>query len=1117
MKRNLESQVNLAKLSSFDKERLLTLLLDNSPDVVILLATDYTLRMVNRSFTRETGLAAIKVIGNSGLTLFPSLNKQLAYLLQKSRLSKQPVVSKANLQLPGDREPATIWQATVNPLFSREIFDGWALLFKKAGPLPPAQLLQTAPASHDSSDKAGLAKILQAVNEWLPFGIAEFTRDGSLLDVSAAFLENTGLTWDEAKDFGWLDLLPEEERDSLAIKWRGYCRQDSSFCMQYQIRCRNGAKRVISSRAQPVRDFDGKLTSWMVLNFDLTRQQQEREENWQSYQTERDFYNTVINQAEVGLAVYNSTNRLLRWSNANYQEFMEEAAHAQTSAGIQTKPGLPYVGNNQLDAAAAAILTKKIPQTNLLVEFQPPKQRERARWKLALVPLWAANAPTPDILVITVNISMAPIPESVRREPDEKRPLKLQAAEWEAVVDRLNKGLLVADRSGQVLGINQKAVDLLGFSPDSSLVPGTDEDFGPLYQLFTTDGAQIAADDWPHLRVMRGETLTDFEAELRQTDQDVVKRLRFNGMMLRGDAEQRDLMMLTCSDCTDMQQLIDVNEQLQVQKKQQQELIRRLNQTASQLDAGLAKLYNAANMYEIFNTAIKNISREVKADGGALCLFNRQEDRNEVYQVWRDEAVTRQLDLSEQPHAVLVRETQNPVYFTVEEARDIEREWFVSGDVKGCLAVPLIAEEVNCIGILILLFAGLGDPLGTVDFVYIKSLAAKYAAVIERARNQLEHSRLLINERRARVRAEHKAAKLSALLQSIREGINVIDASGNIILRNQMERQISRVPDEAAATILDYGNYRLLWPNNTPVPVGQLPGNRLLRGETVADTEFVLEHSDGTCFNVICSGSVIRDEEGQLALGIIITRDITEMRQLEESREAFIRTVSHDLRNPLTVVSARSQLLQRRLAKHNLAVEAEEAQVIYISARRMTQMIQEMFDSYRLESNNLKLNKNVIDFAAVVKDLISRIGFEEDLHRVQVEIAPGNYRIYADEERLERVVTNLIANALKYSPNDRPVLVKLAADAHQITITVTDFGMGIEPQDLPKVFQRYYRSKSVKEATGLGLGLYIVKLLVEAHHGKIAVESRVNEGSTFCVTLPLLREADEKWKVGNEQ
>jgi PAS domain S-box-containing protein len=1118
MKPNLECQANRGPLSGFEKEQFLELLLNDSPDVIVFLATDFTLRMVNRSFTQHTGLVSGEVIGNSGLTLFPGLSKRLTYLMQKSRLTKQPVSSKANLQLPSSG--MAVWQATVNPLFEAGVFSGWLLIFKKAGQALPAGMLRTSPygADHQSPAQAGLAKVLQAVNGLIPFGIWECNLVGALIDVSEGFLENTGLTWEEAKDYGWTDLAPVEERTRLVTEWQECFKQDSNWSFQYQIRCRNGIRRVILSRAQLIRDWEGKITSWMVLNFDITQQQQERAENWQALQIGQDFFNTVINHAAIGLAMYSGDGLKLRWSNLNFQDFIEEAKYAQTAAGIQLEYDLPYVENFKLDQLAATVLAQKIPQTDLAVEFQQPRQKERAHWRISVIPVWSSAAKTPDLLVTALNISSQVNFDLEKCDVQgNSMPATLNFADWETVVDQLVEGLMILNRAGQVIAINQKAAELLGVSPDSSFAPGSADDFTPLYQLYTNDGKEIALEDWPHSRVLRGETFEHFEVELHKPDQAEVKQLSFGGINLCDRDNQSDYVVLTCSDRTEVQQLICANEQLQHQEEQHKELVRRLTGANSQLDSGLTRLYAAANMCEILNAAIECSVQALKADGGAICLFNDQGGNQEVYQLWKDEATSHHLNLSEMPKTKAVIETKKPVYFTADEAYGKETVWFDGTGIKGCLATPLLEEDERCIGILFLHFAESITPPCAADLEFAKVVAAKYTAVIGRAKTQLERSRKLISERRARVRAERQAAELSALLQSLQEGVIVIDACGNILLRNKMERQITRIPDQAAASILDYGNYRLLWPDNTPVPVQQLPGNRLLRGETIDTAEFVLEHSDGSRFNVLCSGNVIRGEDGQIVLGIIITRDITEIRQLEESREAFIRTVSHDLRNPLTVVSARSQLLQRRLVKQNLVIEAEEAQVIYISARRMTQMIQEMFDSYRLESNNLKLNKNMLDLAAVIKDLISRIGLDEDLKRLQVEIIPGDYRIYADEERLERVVTNLIANALKYSPSDRPVLVKLLSQANQITIAVTDFGIGIDPQDLPKVFQRYYRSKNVKEATGLGLGLYIVKLIVEAHDGKIDVVSRVDEGSTFSITLPVLTEVGEKWEMGSEK
>jgi PAS domain S-box-containing protein len=1125
MKSNMKCQVSPGVLSGFETERFLEVILNNAPEVIVLLATDFTIRMVNRSFTQQTGLIAEKAIGYSCLNLFPDLNKQLDYLLQKSRLTKQSVVSKENLLLPGSINGAALWQGMVHPLYEADVFSGWVLIFKKIGQQLPTALLRTPSCGtlHDSPAQAGLAKVLQAINGFFPLGIAEYDLDGALLDVSEAFLETAGLTWEEGQGYGWMDLIPAEERDRVAGQWREYCRQELSWSIQYRIRCRNGNRRVILSRARPNRDFQGKITSWLVLNFDMTLEQQEREENWQTFQVSQTFFNSVINHAAIGMALYSGNGLKLCWANPKFQDLIAESQYAQTAAGVRALHDFPYAANIKLDQLADRVLAQKTPLTDLTVQFEHSRRPEYAQWRLGIVPVWTKPAEVPDLLITAVNISVADGRVALEREDRcTGKPERLQPAEWEAVIDRLAEGLMVLNQSGKVMVLNRKAVELLGVSPDADYAPGAGDDYEPLAQLYMPDGSKIASDSWPHFRALRGETFENFEVDLHRADRMEVKRLSFDGTRIRSRENQGDLVVLTCSDRTEIQRLQEINEQLQIQVDRRQELIRRLTEVKPQLDPDLCKLYDAANMYGILQAALEAAGEALQADGGAIWLFifNDRGETEEVYQLWHDEAQTFNLDLSEQPHARLALETKKAVCFTAEEATAGETVWFDATGFKSCLAVPLLEGADRCIGIIFLHFQAATVPFGEVDCEYYRAAMAKYAVVIGRARTQLERSRLLISERRARVRAESKAARWSALLQSLQEGVSVIDASGNIVLRNKMEQQITRVPDRAAVSILDYGSYRWLWPDNTPVSVPQLPGNRLLRGENIFDTEFILEYDDGTRLNVICNGRVIRGEDGQIMLGILVTRDITAMRQMEESRETFIRTVSHDLRNPLTVVSARSQLLQRRLVKQNLAVEAGEAQVIYVSACRMTKMIQEMFDSYRLESNNFKLNKRMIDLAAVIKDLISRIGIEEDLKRLQLQISPGDYRIYADEERLERVVTNLITNALKYSANDQPVLVKLALRADQIVIAVTDFGVGIDPLDLSKVFERYYRSKNVKEASGLGLGLYIVKLIVEAHEGRINVESRLNEGSTFSVSLPILtegKERDEILEVGNEK
>jgi signal transduction histidine kinase len=140
--------------------------------------------------------------------------------------------------------------------------------------------------------------------------------------------------------------------------------------------------------------------------------------------------------------------------------------------------------------------------------------------------------------------------------------------------------------------------------------------------------------------------------------------------------------------------------------------------------------------------------------------------------------------------------------------------------------------------------------------------------------------------------------------------------------------------------------------------------------------------------------------------------------------------------------------------------------------------------------------------------LTGRVGTNDDMGRLKLNLDKGDFRIYADQERLERAVVNLITNALKYSPEDQPVEISLSSDGDQAVIAVKDYGIGIAPQDLPKVFQRYFRAKTVKDSMGLGLGLHIVKLIVEAHGGDVEAESELNQGSVFRIVLPFHPEVE---------
>ena len=233
-------------------------------------------------------------------------------------------------------------------------------------------------------------------------------------------------------------------------------------------------------------------------------------------------------------------------------------------------------------------------------------------------------------------------------------------------------------------------------------------------------------------------------------------------------------------------------------------------------------------------------------------------------------------------------------------------------------------------------------------------------------------------------------------------------------------------------------------------------------------------------------------------------RLLVEVQRRAAQMEEFIRTISHDLRQPLTVISGMAQWLAQRLTGQALARETQSAEHILTSAKRMGAMIQDLVDSVRLEAGQAEMKKQPLDLLHFIVDMVPRLASPADQKRLRVEAPEWVPPVLADPGRVERALANLVTNALKYSPADKPVGIRVEAKDGQAVVSIVDQGPGISAEDVPNLFQRYFRAQAAKStAESLGLGLYIARLIVEAHGGKIWCESELGKGSTFSFTLPL--------------
>ena len=238
-----------------------------------------------------------------------------------------------------------------------------------------------------------------------------------------------------------------------------------------------------------------------------------------------------------------------------------------------------------------------------------------------------------------------------------------------------------------------------------------------------------------------------------------------------------------------------------------------------------------------------------------------------------------------------------------------------------------------------------------------------------------------------------------------------------------------------------------------------------------------------------------------------LNRMASRLQAREQEREIYIHTISHDLRTPLTIIQGHAELLHEDLpAFRGHESLSRSAETIIGEAKRMNLMIQDLVDAARMESGQLHLQIVPLQLEEYLTELCTRARLGFDMHRVDLQLPADLPTVCADPNRLERILMNLISNALKYSPAERRVIVSAHTDGQEAVIAIIDQGIGIPADDLELIFEPFYRSGSTKQIEGLGLGLYITAQLVSAHGGRIRAESSVGKGSTFSFTLPLAKD-----------
>ncbi|WP_299643978.1 GAF domain-containing protein [uncultured Chloroflexus sp.] len=378
-------------------------------------------------------------------------------------------------------------------------------------------------------------------------------------------------------------------------------------------------------------------------------------------------------------------------------------------------------------------------------------------------------------------------------------------------------------------------------------------------------------------------------------------------------------------------------------------------------------------------------------------------------------------------------------------------------------------------------------------------------------------------------RQQKETSQIAAILQSLLDGVIVCDLYGSVLSVNQAASRILHRPAEE----LVLWNLHDIIQRHLSNHAAELPLDDLLRrplsvtGEarTFSTTAVI----SGRTINVSLSPVLkedVNEDDGELLGALLVLRDITREVEADRMKNEFIGTMSHELRTPMTAIKGFTQLLAMGGLGQLNDTQREFVNTIYSNTERMINLINDVLEITKIESGSIDLEWRSLHLAEALSGVIAELQpqIAQRRHQLTISIPPGLPLIRADAMRLHQILYHVLLNAIKYTPPGgkitiaaretlnvdlpEPVRSTLSDSRRYLLLSISDTGVGIRPEDLPRIFDRFFRTDNPLkvEAGGTGLGLSIVKPLVELLGGRIWVDSIVGEGSTFSIALPVATE-----------
>jgi PAS domain S-box-containing protein len=393
---------------------------------------------------------------------------------------------------------------------------------------------------------------------------------------------------------------------------------------------------------------------------------------------------------------------------------------------------------------------------------------------------------------------------------------------------------------------------------------------------------------------------------------------------------------------------------------------------------------------------------------------------------------------------------------------------------------------------------------GAYDFIPKPFTPDQLRIVVRRAlekRTLQKEAEFLRKEREKSLRdIATEKSKIKTIINCMGDGVLVCDRDNFVVLSNPATCRMLRIPESSLT-----GNF-LLQCNLHPELAKTIEESLKTKDLNYTSVSQELNIGDSGEAFIRAHTAPVRDDRGETMGSVTVLQDISHLKELDKMKSEFIAMVAHELRAPIAAVEQQLTVILNKMAGD---VTQKQEQLLSRAKERtkgLLTLIKDLLDLSKIEAGKMVQYKEPISLQEVIQKVVDLMRAEADAKKLDLQFSTSLQipLIQADRNSMEGIFTNLISNAIKYTPEGGKVWVTLREEDGFVRASVSDTGIGIKQEDLPRIFDKFYRVKTVetRQIVGTGLGLSIVKSIVDAHLGSISVESEEGGGTTFTVLLP---------------